>query len=266
MIIDELPSISIANDSDEIPIEQGTATKKITKGNFLQEIVSSISSLISDISGKVSKAGDTMIGELIVQNSAISEKSTTADTTDDAPASITYWDTKHTDKNNRVAAYWETAYSTTGTSRTTLRARRNVNGSNVNNGFALEVNKNGEKFVSFDNPAAWRDALGLAAVNFNPTRNTTNTEVGVAYGIYDPGAKTVRIYGWARNSSGIPLNSQMFSIPSAYRPSATKNGVGVYVYSNGIGTNQIAVNSNGDITQAWSASTTYCAFIIEYTL
>ena len=266
MIIDDLPSISIANDSDEIAIEQGTATKKITKGNFLQEVTSAISSLLSSLSGKVSKAGDTMSGELIVQNSAISEKNTTADTTSDAPSTTTYWDTKHTDKNNRIAAYWETSYSTSGTSETTFRARRNVNGSNVNNGFKLSVNKNGERFVLFDEPAAWRTALGLAAISFTPTRNTTNTEVGEAYGIYDPGANTVRIIGWARKSSGITLNTQMFSIPSAYRPSSTKKGVGVYVYSGSVGANPVSVYANGDIMQAWSSSTTYCAFMIEYTL
>lgn len=118
---------------------------------------------IVSLNDKVSKAGDTMTGELTVQNSAISAKSTTADTTDDAPESYTYWDIKHTDKNNSVAAYWETSYSTSGTSETTFRARRNVNGSNVNNGFKLSVNKNGERFVLFDEPVVWRTALN--AVN-----------------------------------------------------------------------------------------------------
>lgn len=45
MIIDDLPSISIANDSDEIAIEQGTATKKITKANLLKEINSDVDDL-----------------------------------------------------------------------------------------------------------------------------------------------------------------------------------------------------------------------------
>lgn len=151
MLIDQLPEITTANDADELPIEQGTTTRKIKFLNLLK--------------GVVKKAGDTMSGNLIVQNSTISEKSTTADTTDDAPSTTVYWDTKHTDKNDRIAAYWETSYSTSGTSETTFRARRNVNGSNVNNGFKLSVNKNGERFVLFDNPAVWRTALGLDRLN-----------------------------------------------------------------------------------------------------
>lgn len=49
MIIDDLPSISIANDSDEIAIEQGTATKKITKGNFLQELNTALGAMQAEI-------------------------------------------------------------------------------------------------------------------------------------------------------------------------------------------------------------------------
>lgn len=56
MIIDQLPEITIANDSDEIAIEQGTATKKINKGNFLQEVSADISTINTDLGTKATKA------------------------------------------------------------------------------------------------------------------------------------------------------------------------------------------------------------------
>lgn len=259
MIIDDLPSISIANDSDEIAIEQGTATKKITKGNFLQEITSAISSLLSSLSNKVSKAGDTMNGTLKIQSSILD--------IDTVPSNDQYPSVEVlADKNNKAYGGLYGTHLRNDKLGINIGCNRTVNGTAIYNWLGLLIDPSGNPAIATAYPSAWRTALGLAATAFTPTRNTTNTEGGGAYGIYDPGAKTVRIYGWARNASGIPINSQMFSIPSAYRPSATKNGVGVYVYSNGIGTNPIAVNSNGDITQAWSAATTYCAFIIEYTL
>lgn len=149
MIIDELPSISIANDSDEIPIEQGTATKKITKGNFLQEIVSSISSLISDISGKVSKAGDTMTGDLQTKSSNI-EINEASNAWGNASVYLN-------DKNSTRMASVRAFHFTNGMGGIQLGGH---NGS-TENVLRLMVNSSGGRSVWVSDSATWRTALGL---------------------------------------------------------------------------------------------------------
>lgn len=146
MIIDDLPSISIANDSDEIAIEQGTATKKITKGNFLQEIVSSISSLISDISGKVSKSGDTMTGMLFQRSTNIDINQTQSAWGDNYLLLL--------DKNNaRVAG--ARAYQNNGFDGIQISGH---NGS-TENALRLGTKSDGSRNVYVTDPAAWRSAL-----------------------------------------------------------------------------------------------------------
>ena len=148
MIIDDLPSISIANDSDEIAIEQGTATKKITKGNFLQEIVSSISSLISDISGKVSKAGDTLTGDLQTKSSNI-EINELSNAWGNASVYLN-------DKNNARMASIRVFHFTNGMGGIQLGGH---NGS-AENVLRLMVNSGGARSVSVSDAAAWRSAIG----------------------------------------------------------------------------------------------------------
>lgn len=179
MIIDDLPSISIANDSDEIAIEQGTATKKITKGNFLQEVTSAISSLISDISGKVSKAGDTISGRLnldgivCIRNEADLQVAASYETPPSTNKDRFMW---FVDENDKGIGYLRTRiYANTGTVETALTARRVVNGSTVQNNLLLSVGNGGAISVAFSAPAAWRDALGLGEIVYG-----TNTSGNVS--------------------------------------------------------------------------------------
>lgn len=167
MIIDDLPSISIANDSDEIAIEQGTATKKITKGNFLQEIVSSINSLISNISGKVSKAGDTMTGTLFVERDVNADAYHAAKTTlcsiDEPPTSSTHtlYSLVAYDKDSNIIGYLRDYIGTDGSTGVDLNARNLVNGSGNTNGISLVMKPDGTREVAVTAPAAWRTALGV---------------------------------------------------------------------------------------------------------
>lgn len=149
MIIDDLPSISIANDSDEIAIEQGTATKKITKGNFLQEVTSAISSLLSSLSGKVSKAGDTMTGDLQTKSSNI-EINDASNAWGNASIYLN-------DKNSARMASVRAFHFTNGMGGIQLGGH---NGS-AENVLRLMVNSSGERSVSVSDSAAWRSALGL---------------------------------------------------------------------------------------------------------
>lgn len=174
MIIDDLPSISIANDSDEIAIEQGTATKKITKGNFLQEIVSSISSLISDISGKVSKAGDTMSGDLLLSDaSCISQDSRiTSGTT---PSSNIYGRSFYLNDRQRFnIGTWQIMSLTNGRDGFQLVGAKKVNNVNKYNYIRMLVDANGNPVVELNGAAAWRSALGLCyAANDTYSSGTT---------------------------------------------------------------------------------------------
>lgn len=178
MIIDDLPSISIANDSDEIAIEQGTATKKITKGNFLQEVTSAISSLLSSLSGKVSKSGDTMTGNLEIDESdpSVFLKNTGADTSRSSDEIIRAWTFGAKDKNNKYAAYWQSTFQTNGRMNMALSARRIVGGLNVDNTITLKINNDGTRLVSLSDPAVWRDALGLGEIVYG-TNTSSNVSI-----------------------------------------------------------------------------------------
>lgn len=161
MIIDDLPSISIANDSDEIAIEQGTATKKITKGNFLQEVTSAISSLLSSLSGKVSKAGDTMTGDLILQNASCITQDTRI-TSGTTPSSNIYGRAVYLNDSVRFnVGTWQIMALTNGCEGFQLVAGKKANNVNKFNYIRMLVDANGDPVVELSNPAAWRTALGL---------------------------------------------------------------------------------------------------------
>lgn len=182
MIIDQLPSITIANDSDEIAIEQGTATKKITKKNFLKEVNADIGD-VSDLSGftatdltgaanelksnlndKVSKSGDTMSGNLTMHNSSPgayaknSEVDITNATYSQTTNSIGF---RCTDKNGWNTAIFTDRFLASGATGVWISGWKRINGANVNNTMSLYVNPDGTKTVAFSDPGAWRSALGF---------------------------------------------------------------------------------------------------------
>lgn len=163
MIIDDLPSISIANDSDEIAIEQGTATKKITKGNFLQEVTSAISSLLSSLSGKVSKSGDTMSGNLEVDNTSPGTilKNTAMDVTDSSYTQNNSTGFRLRDKNGENVATITDRYLANGSTGLWLTGWKTVNGSNIANSLGLYVDKNGNRVVDISDAVPWLSVLGL---------------------------------------------------------------------------------------------------------
>lgn len=201
MIIDDLPSISIANDSDEIAIEQGTATKKITKGNFLQEVTSAISSLLSSLSGKVSKAGDTMTGSLTVQSPF--------DSTQTAPSSTV--NGKYVglyDQNNRLVGYIQPQLvGTNGLFNIIIAASRTLGGSPYTNNLILRIAADGSKSVSVSDPAAWRSALGLCYA----ANDTFSNSYVIAGGYVTTGATeiwfTVQVPKSMENISTITVTS-----------------------------------------------------------
>lgn len=157
MLIDQLPEISDANDADEMPIEQGTTTRKIKILNLLK--------------GVVSKAGDTITGGLtILSYLAIQRSSGNAIAIDDLADDSTV--SPSPARNGITLSFRDKNGVTLGS----LRARHTTSsykglylyGNNSSapsgsqtNGLYLMVNDSGEKLVTLSDPAAWREALGL---------------------------------------------------------------------------------------------------------
>ena len=270
--------MSLANGREGFQLVASKKVNNVNKFNYVRMLVDANGDPVVDLNGPaawrtalnaVNKAGDTMTGNLIISKDSpmIAPKNTTMVATS-ATYSSSYSSSGllFMDKNGQYVGQYSDRYETDGSTGILMGGAKRVNNANVWNFLRLLVKPDGTRVVAISDQLAWRGALGLAATAFTPTRSTTNTDGGAAYGIYDPGAKTVRIYGRAQKTGGIPLSSQMFSVPSAYRPSATKNGLCFANYSSGFGTGGIEVKANGDITQTFSASSTPLVFFIEYTL
>lgn len=58
MLIDQLPTIPTVEDTDELPIEKGTTTYKVTKANLLASTISAISTAINAIKGTATPLED----------------------------------------------------------------------------------------------------------------------------------------------------------------------------------------------------------------
>lgn len=133
MLIDQLPEITTANDADEMPIEQGTTTRKIKILNLLK--------------GVVKKAGDTMTGMLFLRSPNI-----------DINQTQSAWGHNYLlllDKNDaRVAGV--RAYQSNGFDGIQISGH---NGS-TENALRLGAKSDGSRNVYVTDPAAWRSALG----------------------------------------------------------------------------------------------------------
>ena len=93
---------------------------------------------------------------------------------------------------------------------------------------------------------------------------------GSCNGIYDALSKTVRINFQVRKSTDIATSDVLFTIPSAYRPSAAVSGSGVveaYV-SSAYRTRayEVTLNTSGEITQGYSNYARSIFGVFEYSL
>lgn len=146
MLIDQLPEITTANDADEMPIEQGTTTRKIKILNLLK--------------GVVKKAGDTMTGTLTINNANPCIWLKDNNDIDMTPSSAVnsnniYWK----DKNGKQYGLVRSRHFTNGRYGMWFAATRK-DGS-VANGIELYYDQNDNPTVILAYPAAWREALGL---------------------------------------------------------------------------------------------------------
>ena len=173
MLIDQLPEISDANDSDEMPIEQGTTTRKIKILNLLK--------------GVVSKDGDTITGGLTILSYLAVQRSSgngivIDDLADDSTvnpgsarngASLAF-----RDKNGIAFGVIRARHVTSSYKGLYLYGNNSSapSGSQTN-GLYLMVNDSGEKLVTLSDPAAWRSALELCYAA-NDTYSSGTTIIG----------------------------------------------------------------------------------------
>lgn len=124
------------------------------------------------LNGKVSKSGDTMTGALSVGTDAtamaiqIKNPSYSVDGT--APPSNSYKGVYFADSNDFNYALVRSVIRTNGNIGLFMQAQRVVNGSNVQNGYSMQISSNGDRTVAFDDTAAWLSALGLGTSGVLP--------------------------------------------------------------------------------------------------
>lgn len=143
---------------------------QVTAGGELKTANTNISTLASDISdlntalsGKVSKSGDTMTGNLEIANTSPGEvlKNTAMDVTDSSYTQNNSIGCRLQDKNGKNVVIITDRYFANGSTGLWMTGWKNVNGSNISNSLGLYVDKNGNRVVDVSDPAAWRSALGL---------------------------------------------------------------------------------------------------------
>lgn len=203
MIIDQLPTVSLpVQNTDELPIERGTQTYKVSVGDSF-----------------VKKSGDVMSGRLAVANNQpyVVIKNTEADTaratdTENREGNLYFYD-----QNDKLMGFVQTIFTTAGQQRLYLAARRQVNGVNAQNLMNLAVNADGSQQVTVSSPQAWRSALGLGSSGAFPltvaqggtgaiTAAAALTNLGAAS--YSEGTWTPKLYD--NNTFKQDLASQVY--------------------------------------------------------
>ena len=147
----------------------------------LNDIQDEIIQNASDINGKVSKAGDTMTGNLEIDNTSPGEvlKNTAMDVTGSSYTTNNSIGFRLQDKNGKNVAIITDRYLANGSTGLWLTGWKTVNGSDTNNSLGLYVDKNGNRLVAIPDPAPWRSALGLTYAANNTYSSGTTIISGV---------------------------------------------------------------------------------------
>lgn len=107
----------------------------------------------------------------------------------------------------------------------------------------------------------------MTAVTFTGTRSSSISG-GALNGIYDKASGTVRInLHWANPSANIGTSTTLFTVPAAYRPSASKTGSGITRTSDNIPlASAYTITASGIVTQGASSAGRGGSACIEYIL
>lgn len=317
MIIDDLTPTLSDNLTDELPVEQGTATLKTTWQKGLDLFASGASTPLMDgtastgsasalsrsdhrhptdtsrastaditalNNSKVSKAGDTMTGNLTASGSDIISKSTNI--TDGTEVGSTTYSNSHVflndSANNNIGVLSSTFYNDTRQS-VSIRSRRSINGSNVDAYLEMGSDSSGNRFVRTNVPTAFREAFGLGTGGAFPltiaqggtgstavaSQTTASNIITAASGFT---VSSASVYVWGKMAQLIVTVTKssaqtsattmtVGTLKTAYRPCATAGGV--WLSST---LSFATVNSSGVIeaygTWAANAEKTLCATFI----
>ena len=148
--------------------------------------------MIGDLSAsdKVSKAGDTMTGNLGISNASPGTvlKSTTMDVTASSYTQTNSTGFRLQDKNGNNVGFATDLYLSNGSTGLWLAGFKTINNSSVFNSLNLLVDKNGNRVVDVSDGAAWRTAInavnksgdtmsGILYIDANIIRRNNNLDV-----------------------------------------------------------------------------------------
>lgn len=152
---------------NELDAEVGDTSTMTTTATDLASAVNELDGDISTLSsGKVSKTGDTMTGDLVVSGNStpiISVKNTDMDYSAASLASVEESLLGFQDTNNNLVGNVGVFEETNGTDNISMVIRKSVSGTPVENAVVMSVDKNGNRSVAFSDSSVWRTALN--AVN-----------------------------------------------------------------------------------------------------
>lgn len=158
--------------------------EQVTAGGEFEELATLIASaqaaleaLSTALSGKVSKAGDTMTGDLLLSGASASalDSRITSGTT---PSSDIYGRAFYLNDSQRFnIGTWQIMALANGREGFQLVAAKRVNNVNKFNYVRMLVDANGEPVVELNGSAAWRTALGLTYAA-NNTFSVTEAVIG----------------------------------------------------------------------------------------
>lgn len=147
--ISELPESTTVNDAALVVLSENGASKKMT-----------LATLVGNL---LKKTGDTMTGNLTISNISpgIYLNNTNYNVTATSYTQGNSVGFRLRDVNSKNVAIITDRYVADGKTGLWLSGWKTVGGTDISNALSLLVDKNGNRVVEVNDPAAWRKALGL---------------------------------------------------------------------------------------------------------
>ena len=166
--ISEMDEAVSFDENDLVPIVKNGANKKVL-GSKIKDFIAGFF---------VSKSGDTMTGNLLIQTASpfvrLQDNNLTVDTSsNNGLTAETSANMLARDTAGQFFGRSRALAKTDGSIEFQLTARNmNTSGSRITNGFSVGVKKDGTKYYSVDDAAAFRSAIGLSFVIGSITQTT----------------------------------------------------------------------------------------------
>ena len=167
--ISEMEEAASFGEEDLIPIVKNGSNKKAL-GSKIKDFIAGFF---------VSKSGDTMTGDLIINKRSSKIYHKTPNMTVDTSANNgltqnSYHDFGVVDSNNYMYAWAESSASTYGFNTMALGVRnKDTSGNVINNSLTFRVNKDGTVKTTVDQPQEFREAIGVHYVKSSGTSNAS---------------------------------------------------------------------------------------------